>query len=94
MRKPGEIKRSPRVDSKINATVVDSERHLVPVVIVDISKEGCRMETDGTLVIGEFVDIHVEEGDVHRAQIRWALGSEAGAVFVDPVSLPEDGPQS
>lgn len=90
MRTPGHVKRAPRIDAKIGADVQDSEGHNVPVTIVDISKDGCRMETDGTLMIGEMVEIHVEDGSMHRAKIRWALGDEAGAEFIDPASLPEE----
>ncbi|WP_037500876.1 PilZ domain-containing protein [Sphingomonas jaspsi] len=91
MRTPGHVKRAPRIDANIGADVTDSEGHRLPVTIVDISKDGCRMETDGTLIIGEFVEIHLDDGTVHRAQIRWALGDEAGASFLDPARLPEEG---
>ena len=90
MRTPGHVKRAPRIDANINATVTDSDGESVPVTIVDISKDGCRMETDGTLLIGEQVEIHVADGMVHRAQIRWALGNEAGASFTDPAVIPEE----
>lgn len=87
MRTPGHVKRSPRIDASIGADVTDSEGHQVPVTIVDISKDGCRMETDGTLMIGEQVEIHVDDGSMHRARIRWALGNEAGAEFIDPAEV-------
>ncbi|WP_309603318.1 PilZ domain-containing protein [Sphingomonas sp.] len=88
MREPGFIKRAPRVDTHMRGTVADSDGGEYPVVVTDISREGCRMETDGTLVIGEEIQIRIDRYGVHRAQIRWALGDEAGAVFLDPVMLP------
>ena len=89
MREPGHIKRAPRIDTAIDAMVTDSDGGTMSVVVVDISSEGCRMETDGSLKIGEKVQLHVGRYGTFPAQIRWALGKEAGAVFLEPVILPE-----
>ena len=61
---------------------------MVPVKVMDLSREGCRLETDGSLKIGERVEIQVPKYGSFPAQIRWALGNEAGAVFLEPVLLP------
>ncbi len=87
MREPGEIKRAPRVDTKFSTSLIDSDGNAVSVVVIDISREGCRMETDGSLKIGEKVQIKVPKYGTFPAQIRWALGNEAGAVFLEPVFL-------
>ena len=87
MREPGEIKRAPRVDTRIDTSLIDSDGNTVSVVVIDISREGCRMETDGSLKIGEMVQIKVPKYGTFPAQIRWALGNEAGAVFLEPVFL-------
>jgi hypothetical protein len=34
------------------------------------------------------VQIEVPKYGTYPAQIRWALGTEAGAVFLEPVFLP------
>ena len=88
MREPGFIKRAPRGDTRGPASLTDSDGHKVPVVVLDISREGCRLETDGSLKIGEKVELEVPKYGNFPAQIRWALGSEAGAVFLEPVFLP------
>lgn len=85
MREPGEIKRAPRVDTRFGTSLIDSDGNSVSVVVIDISREGCRMETDGSLKIGEQVQIKVPKYGTFAAQIRWALGNEAGAVFLEPV---------
>ena len=87
-REPGQIKRAPRVDTRFKAKLVDSDGNVLPVTVMDISREGCRLETDGTLKIGEKVHIEVPKYGNCPAQIRWALGDEAGAVFLEPVFLP------
>ena len=88
MREPGQIKRSPRVDTRFEASLVDSDGNQHRVVVTDISREGCRLETDGSLRIGEQVQLEVPKYGTFPAQIRWALGNEAGAVFLEPVFLP------
>jgi len=87
MREPGEIKRAPRVDTRFKASLIDSDGGVVPVLVIDISKEGCRLEADGSLKIGEKVQLKVPKYGTFPAQIRWAVGNEAGAVFLEPVFL-------
>ncbi len=88
MREPGLIKRAPRVDTHFDASLIDSDGGAVPVVVIDISREGCRLETDGSLKIGEYVQLEVPKYGTFPAQIRWAVGREAGAVFLEPINLP------
>lgn len=88
MREPGHTKRAPRVDTRFEAALIDSDGATHNVMITDISREGCRLETDGMLKIGEHVRIEVPKYGMYPAQIRWALGNEAGAVFLEPVFLP------
>jgi hypothetical protein len=88
MREPGRIKRAPRVDTKFEACLTDSDGGKIPVVVTDISREGCRLETDGSLKIGEKVQLEVPKYGTFPAQIRWAVGHEAGAVFLEPILLP------
>ena len=87
MREPGFIKRSPRVDTNFMTKLIDSDGDVVAVTVVDLSREGCRLETDATLKIGEHVQIEVPKYGNFAAQIRWALGNEAGAIFLEPVFL-------
>lgn len=88
MREPGFVKRAPRVDTNFKASLTDSDGHKVPVVVLDISREGCRLETDGSLKIGEKIELEVPKYGTFPAQVRWALGNEAGAVFLEPIFLP------
>lgn len=88
MREPGQVKRAPRVDTRFKARLRDSDGNLVPVTVMDLSREGCRLEVDGSLKIGEKVQIEVSKYGNFPAQIRWALGNEVGAVFLEPVLLP------
>ena len=51
MREPGQVKRAPRVDTKFKAKLTDSDGNVVPVTVMDISREGCRLEAEGMLKI-------------------------------------------
>lgn len=88
MREPGYIKRAPRVDTNFKASLTDSDGGKIPVVVTDLSREGCRLEADSSLTIGEHVHIEVPKYGTSPAQIRWAVGKEAGAVFLEPILLP------
>ena len=88
MREPGYIKRAPRVDTHFKASLTDSDGGKIPVVVTDLSREGCRLEADGSLTIGEHIHIEVPKYGTFPAQIRWAVGNEAGAVFLEPIFLP------
>jgi transposase len=85
MRERGHIKRSPRIDTRIETFVTDSDGNRMSVVVIDMSRDGCRLETSAMLRIGEKVQIEVPKHGTFAAQIRWALGNEAGAVFLEPV---------
>lgn len=69
--------------------LVDSEGIESDVTVMDISSAGCRLETDGTPIIGEYVRLRVGRMGNYPGQIRWALGNEAGLVFTGPVEAFE-----
>lgn len=84
-RPPGFIKRAPRVDLRRTATLINSDGLKMKVVVLDISASGFRLEVPEAPRIGEYVTLQVERGENFQAQIRWALGTEAGGVFLSPV---------
>lgn len=87
MRKPGEIKRGPRVATDLKARLMRADGQEIPVVISDISKDGFKLRSDAQLMIGERVDLCMPKtGDV-PVQIRWAIGGEAGGIFLAPLPL-------
>jgi 16S rRNA U1498 N3-methylase RsmE len=90
IRIPGFIKRSPRVDLRRSVTLTNSDGTQFSAVILDLSGDGCRLEVSETPRIGERVTLRDDRGREFAAQIRWALGNEAGAAFLGPVSFSED----
>lgn len=85
VRERGISKRAPRVDLRRSATMIDSDNREYQVTILDVSSGGFRLEVSEAPRIGEFVTLRVERGEQFPAQIRWALGNEAGGAFLTSV---------
>ncbi len=77
--------RAPRVDLRRPAVMIDSDGVKTDVIILDVSSGGFRIEVQERPQIGEFITLQVEHSENFRAQIRWALGNEAGGVFLSPI---------
>jgi hypothetical protein len=85
-RTPGVSKRAPRIDVRKPAIVITSDGTEIEATILDVSGSGFRLHVLEPLRIGEFVSLRVDDGLV-PAQIRWALGEEAGGSFLAQVDL-------
>ena len=90
-RTPDIIKRAPRVGLRRNATLINSDGDESAIVILDVSSGGFRLEVTEAPRIGEFVTMRIDSAEPIEAQIRWALGNEAGGVFLTPAEFPEWG---
>lgn len=86
---PGFIKRARRVDLRRSVTLINSDGTAFDAVILDLSSEGCRLEVSESPRIGERVTLRDERGREFAAQIRWALGNEAGAAFLSPANFAD-----
>ena len=88
-RAPGFVKRAPRVDLRQPAVLINSDGIAMDVVLLDLSSSGFKIEAPETLRIGEVVTLQVGRSSEMKAQVRWALGDQAGGVFITPVHLDE-----
>jgi len=90
-RVPTFIPRAPRIDARHPAVLVASDGGEMDVVVTDLSSRGFRIEAEQDLfigeniMIGEHVRLRVERYGDFPAQVRWALGCEAGGIFLEPV---------
>jgi hypothetical protein len=84
-RPPGFIKRAPRIDLGRPAVLVDSAGVEQAVTVLDVSTSGFKLKVSKLPRIGDFVTLHVDKTPAVEAQIRWAVGEEAGGVFLGPV---------
>ena len=90
-RVPGFIKRAPRVDLQRSAVLVDSDGVHRDVTVLDVSSGGFKLMVSELPKIGDLVRLRVDGSAELQAQIRWAVGDQAGGVFLTPVdysSLP------
>jgi hypothetical protein len=84
MQKPSDGSQRPRrIDVELPAVLTTSDGHAYKVLVRDLSAEGFRLELDDELVIGEAVLLQVGREPACRAEIKWALGREAGGIFVE-----------
>ena len=86
----GQISRRQRIAVSHDAKLVTSKGDEHEVTITDVSAGGFRLRTDVTMPIGEHVFLRVDRYGDFPAQIRWALGADAGGVFLEPVNLPSN----
>ena len=91
MREPREIKRQTRIDVASKGVLIDSERVESEGDVLDLSAGGCRLKTDGTPIIGEHVRLKVGRIAEYPAQVRWALGNEAGLQFTGAAEATDSG---
>jgi hypothetical protein len=75
--------RARRIDVSYEGVLVASDGHEIPIVVKDLSREGFRVELHDEVLVGELVRLRVGRGGDLHAEIRWALGTEAGGVFLD-----------
>ena len=87
-RLPGQISRRQRIEVSHDAKLVTAQGAEHRVTITDVSAGGFRLHSDVTMPIGEHVFLRVDRYGDFPAQIRWALGPDAGGVFLEPVNLP------
>ena len=83
----GHISRRERIPVSHDATLVTEQGVEHSVTITDVSTGGFRLHSEVTLPIGEHVVLRVERYGDFPAQIRWALGPDAGGVFLQPINL-------
>ena len=90
-REPTFFPRTPRIDARYPAVLVASDGGEIDVTVTDLSSRGFRVEAGQNLfigeniLIGEHVHLRVARYGDFPAQIRWALGCEAGGIFLEPV---------
>ena len=81
------LKRPPRIAVRCLAVLVEDDGCALDVVILDVSRDGFRLESQSELEVGSEVLLQVAKLAPVKAVIRWTCGHEAGGVFLEPVAL-------
>ena len=80
-REPGWMSRNDRDGVLLAGTAVLSDGRQVVVQLTNLSREGCRIESEETLPIGERLTLHVEPLAGVAGSVRWSLAGKAGVRF-------------
>ena len=78
----GWVGRRDRDSVVVDAVVHRTDGTKSPVRLTNFSDNGCRIEAETNLRIGERVQIAIPRMGQVKAQIRWALPGSAGAKFL------------
>jgi hypothetical protein len=82
----GNSRRPVRIDVSLQATLTTSDNHVMTVRVRDLSAGGCRVDlpVGEELLVGEDINLVMDGDERLPGQIRWALGNEAGVIFLLP----------
>ena len=82
MQRTETAKRRERHPVEIDAVMHRTDGSKAPVKLTNFSDQGCRIESDEQLRIGERVAIAIPRMGQMKAQVRWIESGSAGARFV------------
>ena len=81
-RQPGWISRADRNPVSLEGVVFLSEGRSFPVLVANLSRNGCEVQSDEDLKIGDQIRLQSAAiGDV-SASVRWSLQGRAGLRFL------------
>lgn len=84
---PGYRQRPARIEIHRAAVLIEEDGCQIPVVILDVSRDGFRLHSRDELEIGGEVSLLMAKAAPVRARIQWTRGFEAGGTFLDSVAL-------
>lgn len=93
-RMPGWPDRDEREPALLAGALVLSSGERVPVTIRDISNDGCQVESDELIPIGDMVTLELTGEMSTEASVRWAVLGRAGLQFRHPVNTARLEPES
>jgi hypothetical protein len=76
-----QVERSERRPVTLRGHAVRSDLSMIEVSVVDLSYDGCGIETETALTPGEAIRIGVLKRGVIDAHVRWVLNGKAGVAF-------------
>lgn len=75
--------RSPRINVRMEGFLTTSDGYETSVVVIDVSVDGFRIESEDELLPGERVKLRVGKSPAQTGEIKWVIGNEAGGIFLD-----------
>lgn len=87
---PDWIERSERRQVSVTAIAYLPDGSAVAARVTDISYEGCQLETEQTLPIGQKLKLALPRLGEINAQVRWSLQGTAGLHFLLEEAVADD----
>ena len=81
-RSVGTVGRRDRHPVEIDAVLHRTDGSKMPVKLTNFSDQGCRIESEEELRVGERLAIAIPRMGQVKAQVRWSATGSAGARFV------------
>lgn len=78
---PDQSSRQPRHITRLPSFAVLEDRTTISLTVVDLSYDGCKVETAVALATGSRLTLSVENLGVHQADVRWCRNGTAGLRF-------------
>ena len=81
-RQPGWISRDERDPVSLSGVVRLADGREIAASVTDLSRDGCRIESEETLKIGDVVTVNAAPLGYVEGTVRWSLFGTAGVRFV------------
>lgn len=81
--------RSPRRGVSFLATVRLSEGGEIRALVTNLSYQGCQLEAEGELLVGDTLVLVLPDRGSIEGQVRWTVGDRAGIRFLSGESVGE-----
>jgi PilZ domain len=73
--------------------VTREDGSVVDVTLIDLSYDGCGVESAVPLTAGETLALAVHRHGIISTTVRWAEGTKAGLLFADEPAVADDAPK-
>ena len=93
-RMPGWTDREEREPASFAGALLLSSGERIPVTITDISNDGCQVQSDERIPIGDIVTLELTGEMSTEASVRWAVSGRAGLQFRNQATTARLEPQS
>ena len=77
------VERATRIGLGLRRWMVMSSGERIKVTVLDMSRQGVRLEVPEPVFVGETVELELGRSGYAKVTICWSRGSEAGGTFLD-----------
>ena len=75
--------RARRITINLETSLTDSSGAEIKAVVLDLSKNGVRLQVGEPLFVGELLQLQMGRSGYAKVRVLWVAGIEAGGIFLD-----------